>query len=185
MKINVAYLKKFVAFDLEDAALKDLLAGIGLETAETLQVDGQTVLEIEITPNRPDWLSHYGVAREIAAKITQARFLPMALAGVDLAGSEDGFAIAIENAADCWRYSGAIVRDVQVGESDPTVQKLLFSLGLRPINNIVDISNLVMMTCGQPLHIFDLERLQGNQIQVCRAGHHETLRLLYGRELAL
>ena len=185
MKINVAYLKKFVAFDLEDAALKELLAGIGLETAETLQVDGQTVLEIEITPNRPDWLSHYGVAREIAAKDPQIRFLPMPLAAVVLAESEKGFSVTIENDADCWRYSGAIVRDVQVGESDPAMQKLLISLGLRPINNIVDVSNLVMMTCGQPLHIFDLEQLQGSQIRVRRAKKNENIRLLDGREVAL
>jgi phenylalanyl-tRNA synthetase beta chain len=185
MKINVAYLKKFVAFDLDDAALKELLAGIGIETAETLQVDGQTVLEIEITPNRPDWLSHYGVAREIAAKNPRSRFLPMAVDGVALSGNEKGFAISIENAADCRRYSGAIVRDVRVGESDPAVQKLLISLGLRPINNIVDVSNLVMMTCGQPLHIFDLERLQGDQIRVRRASKSETIRLLDGRDVAL
>ena len=185
MKINVAYLKKFVAFDLDDPALKELLARIGIETAETLQVDGQTVLEIEITPNRPDWLSHYGIAREIAAKDPRARFLPLAVDGVALSDSKKGFNIAIENAADCWRYSGAIVRDVRVGESDPSVQKLLISLGLRPINNIVDVSNLVMMTCGQPLHIFDLECLQGEQVRVRRAEKKETIRLLDGRDVAL
>lgn len=185
MKIHVAYLKKFVAFDLEDAALKEMLAGIGLETAAALQVDGQTVLEIEITPNRPDWLSHYGVAREIAAKDPRSRFLPMDLAAVQLGANPGNFAIHVENDADCRRYSGAIVRDVQVRESDPGVQKLLIGLGLRPINNIVDVSNLVMMTCGQPLHIFDLERLQGNQIRVRRAKKDETIRLLDGRDVAL
>jgi len=197
MKINVAYLKKFVAFDLEDPALKELLAGIGLEVAEALTVDGQTVLDIEITPNRPDWLSHYGVAREIAAANGQARFLPLDVNGVALVPQGDaaaaptaaapatGFAIAIEDASDCWRYSGAIVRDVRVVESDPAVQKLLISLGLRPINNIVDVSNLVMMTCGQPLHIFDLEQLQGGQIRVRRARKNEKIRLLDEREVAL
>jgi len=185
MKINIAYLKKFVAFDLEDAALKDLLAGIGLEAAETLRVDGQTVLEIEITPNRPDWLSHYGIAREIAAKDGKLRFTPIAVEGIELAASSKGFTIAIEDASDCWRYSGGIVRDVVVGESDSAVQKLLVSLGLRPINNIVDISNLVMMTCGQPLHIFDLEQLQGEQIRVRRAKKNEKIRLLDEREVAL
>jgi phenylalanyl-tRNA synthetase beta chain len=185
MKINIAYLKKFVAFDLEDAALKDLLAGIGLEVAETLRLDGQTVLEIEITPNRPDWLSHYGIAREIAAKDAKLRFTPIAVEGIALAASSKGFAIAIEDALDCWRYTGCIVRDVVVGESDPAMQKLLVSLGLRPINNIVDISNLVMMTCGQPLHIFDLEQLQGEQIRVRRAKKNEKIRLLDEREVAL
>lgn len=187
MKINIAYLKKFVAFDLEDGALKELLAGIGLETAETLEVDGQTVLDLETTPNRPDWLSHYGIAREIAAKDGKLRFTPMAVAEMDPAPAAGGkgFAIAIEDAADCWRYTGCIVRDVRVGDSDPAVQKLLISLGFRPINNIVDVSNLVMMTCGQPLHIFDLERLQGSQILVRRAKKNETIRLLDERNIAL
>jgi phenylalanyl-tRNA synthetase beta chain len=185
MRINVDYLKQFVALDMDVASVRELLAGIGLETAETLQVDGQTVLEVEITPNRPDWLSHYGVAREIAAKNAQACFQPMAVDSVTLSGSDRGFAVSIEDAADCWRYSGVIVRDVRVGESDPATKKLLLSLGLRPINQVVDISNLVMMTCGQPLHIFDLERLQGKRIRVRRAVRGETIRLLDGREIAL
>lgn len=185
MKINIDYLKQFVAFDMDDAALRELLAGIGLETAETLDIDGQTVLDVETTPNRPDWLSHYGVARDIAAKDAKLRFTPMDVSAVELAGETGGFAIHVEDAADCLRYSGCIVRDVAVRESEPAVQKLLTSLGLRPINDIVDISNLVMMTCGQPLHIFDLEQLQGGQIRVRRARPGETLRLLDEREALL
>ena len=96
-----------------------------------------------------------------------------------------GFAIHIEDAADCWRYSGCIVRDISVKESPPALQKLLESLGLRPINNIVDISNLAMMTCGQPLHIFDLECLRGNEIRVRRAKKNEKIRLLDEREINL
>jgi len=207
MKINIDYLKQFVAFTMDDAALKDLLAGIGLETAETLEVDGQTVLDVETTPNRPDWLSHYGIARDIAAKDGKLRFTPMDVSGASLeapstvpqgdaaakpprgtgvvAQQTAGFAIHVEDAADCPRYSGCIVRDVAVRESEPAVQKLLTSLGLRPINDIVDISNRVMMTCGQPLHIFDLERLKGDQIRVRRARPGETLRLLDERDVSL
>ncbi|MCX6557592.1 MAG: phenylalanine--tRNA ligase subunit beta [Candidatus Aminicenantes bacterium] len=185
MKINIEYLKNFVAFDLEGRALKELLAGIGLETEEALEVDGQTVLDLETTPNRPDWLSHYGIAREIAAKDGRSRFTPIDLSGVELIPNQDGFSIQIENPSDCWRYSGCIVRDLRVKESPPEVQKLLVSLGLRPISDIVDISNLVMMTCGQPLHIFDLDRLQGGQVRVRRARRGETLRLLDGRDVAL
>ncbi len=84
MKINIDYLKQFVAFTMDDAALKDLLADIGLETAETLEVDGQTVLDVETTPNRPDWLSHYGIARDIAAKDGKLRFTPMDVSGASL-----------------------------------------------------------------------------------------------------
>ncbi len=185
MKINVEYLKRFVAFDLDDGALKDLLAGIGLETAETQSIGGETVLDVETTPNRPDWLSHYGIAREIAAKDARLRFAPMDLSAVKLPAAAGGFAIHIENAADCRRYSGCIVRDLKVTESPPEVQRLLLSLGLRPINDIVDASNLVMMTCGQPLHIFDLEKLQGAQVRVRRARPGETLRLLDERDVAL
>ena len=185
MKINVEYLKRFAAFDLDDRALKDLLAGIGLETAETQSIGGETVLDLETTPNRPDWLSHYGIAREIAAKDARLRFTPMELSGVKLPPASDDFSIHIEDAADCRRYSGCIVRDLKVTESPPEVQRLLLSLGLRPINDIVDASNLVMMTCGQPLHIFDLERLQGAQVRVRRARKNETLRLLDERVVDL
>ena len=162
-----------------------MLAAIGLETAETQTVDGQTVLDLETTPNRPDWLSHYGIAREIAAKDGRLSFTPLDVAGVDLGSRADGFAIHVEDAADCRRYSGCIVRDLALKASPPEVQRLLLSLGLRPINDIVDVSNLVMMTCGQPLHIFDLERLQGAQVRVRRARKGETLRLLDERDIAL
>jgi phenylalanyl-tRNA synthetase beta chain len=195
MKINIEYLKNFVAFDLEDGVLREMLAGIGLETAETLFVDGQTVLELETTPNRPDWLSHYGIAREIAAKLNEAPFTPMHVTDADLlprgdsastaASHAGGFAIHVEDPADCWRYSGCIVHDLTVKESPPDMQKLLLSLGLRPINDIVDVSNLVMMTCGQPLHIFDLERLRGDRVRVRRARRGETLRLLDERDVVL
>jgi phenylalanyl-tRNA synthetase beta chain len=185
MKINIDYLKEFVAFDLEIRALKELLAGVGLETEETLEVEGQTVLDLETTPNRPDWLSHYGIAREIAAKDGHSRFTPMDLSAVELIPNEHDFSIQIVDPSDCWRYSGCIVRDLRVKESAPEVRKLLVSLGLRPINDIVDISNLVMMTCGQPLHIFDLDRLQGGQVRIRRARPGETLRLLDGRDVAL
>ncbi len=197
MKINVDYLKRFVGLDLDDGALKELLAGLGLETAETLRIGGETVLDIETTPNRPDWLSHYGIAREIAARDPRLRFAPMDLSAVDLpvgAGVPQGdaaarpaanFAIHIDDPADCRRYSGCIVRDLKVKESPPEVQQLLVSLGLRPISDIVDVSNLVMMTCGQPLHIFDLEQLQGGEVRVRRARRGETLRLLDERDVAL
>jgi len=199
MRINVEYLKRFVAFDLGDDALRDLLAGLGLETAETLAVAGGTVLDLETTPNRPDWLSHYGIAREIAAKDPRLRFTPLDLSAVRLeapvptavpqgdaaAKQTASFAIRIEDPADCCRYSGCILRDLRVKESPPEVQALLLSLGLRPISDIVDVSNLVMMTCGQPLHIFDLERLQGGEVRVRRARPGETLRLLDERQVAL
>jgi phenylalanyl-tRNA synthetase beta chain len=185
MKINIDYLREFVAFDLQDAELKELLAGLGLEVVEILKIAGQTVFEIEITPNRPDWLSHYGIAREIAAKCPQWQFTPRNMSGIAVPEKNSGFAIHIEDAADCWRYSGCVVRDISVKESPPALQKLLESLGLRPINHIVDISNLAMMTCGQPLHIFDLERLQGNEIRVRRAKKNEKIRLLDEREISL
>ncbi|MBN2346761.1 MAG: phenylalanine--tRNA ligase subunit beta, partial [Candidatus Aminicenantes bacterium] len=185
MKINLEYLKRFVAFDLDEGALRELLAGIGLETAETLQVDGQTVLDLETTPNRPDWLSHTGIAREIAAKDETLHLQDIDVVDVDLLPGGRGFAIHVEDPGDCRRYSGCIVRDVTVKDSEPAVQRLLVSLGLRPINDIVDISNMVMMTCGQPLHIFDLERLQGGQVRVRRARRGETLQLLDERQVEL
>ena len=186
MKINIDYLKQFVAFDMDDAALKELLAGIGLETAETLEVDGQTVLDVETTPNRPDWLSHYGIARDIAAKDGTLRFTPMDVSAAELAAPDRRFRHprrGRRRLPALQRLHRPRRRGQGIGAR--RADACCFPWACRPINDIVDISNLVMMTCGQPLHIFDLERLQGDQIRVRRARPGETLRLLDERDVSL
>jgi phenylalanyl-tRNA synthetase beta chain len=139
------------------------------------------VLDIEVTPNRPDLLCHFGIAREIAA-LYRRRLIPPDLFGLAAAGD---FELKIENSEDCPRYTAAFVDDVVVGPSPAWMQKLLKSVGLNAINNIVDATNFVLMELGQPLHAFDRDTLAKDTIVVRRAKKGEKLVTLDGavREL--
>ncbi|HOX26327.1 MAG TPA: phenylalanine--tRNA ligase subunit beta [Candidatus Krumholzibacteria bacterium] len=135
-----------------------------------------TVLDIEVTPNRPDWLSHLGVAREIAAlygtKITPPPLLKSAH------GGSLGYKVEIENFADCPRYTAHGVDGVTVGPSPYWLQNRLRAIGQRPINNVVDITNYVLFELGHPLHAFDRDRLSGDTIMVRRAGRKQSVTTL-------
>ncbi|MBW3629117.1 MAG: phenylalanine--tRNA ligase subunit beta [Gemmatimonadetes bacterium] len=153
-----------------------------------------TRLIVDVTPNRPDLLSHVGVARELApggvADITLRPFSaePPALATRNAGGDHgemEGIRVVIEDAVGCPRYTAAIVRGVRVGPSPEWLATRLRSVGLRPINNLVDATNYVLHEMGQPLHAFDLDRLGGGEIRVRRARPGETLRTLDGVEREL
>jgi len=139
------------------------------------------VFDVEVTPNRPDLLCHLGLAREIAALYQRTLVLP------DLFGLEagDDFNLRIENEADCPRYTAAFIEDVAVGPSPAWMQRLLKSIGLNAINNIVDATNFVLMELGQPLHAFDRDALAKDTIVVRRAKRGERIVTLDGvdREL--
>lgn len=158
----------------------EIEAGPG-EGLEDRLGEGDFLLDIEVTPNRPDLLCHIGVAREIAAmyrrQIRYPRLFPLD------EGSD--FRIEVKSASDCPRYSAAFVEDVNVSPSPDWMQKLLAAVGLKPINNIVDITNFVLMELGQPLHAFDRDRLKRDTIIVRRAQRGEKLVTLdgVGREL--
>ena len=128
-----------------------------------------TVLDIEVTPNRPDWLSHLGVAREVAA--LYGLLLEPPAAWNPPRSSSDRLDVTVEVAdfRDCPRYTAHGAREVQVAPSPRWMQNRLRAVGLRPINNVVDVTNYVLMETGQPLHAFDRQRLQGNRLRVTRA----------------
>ena len=178
MRVNLDFLKKYIDINDDQTELKELLASIGLEVDEIIDADGTTVFEVEITPNRPDWLSHIGIAREIHAKVPELAYHPPVFESRIVSEAEDSFSIDIENPEDCGRYTGCIVRNIEVKESSQEMKALLDSFGLRPINNVVDISNFVLMTTGHPIHIFDLGKLDGNIIKIRRAKGGETIKLL-------
>mgnify|MGYP001447765941 CR=1 FL=1 len=142
------------------------------------------VFELEITPNRPDCLSHLGVARELAAlakKPLKGRaHYGKAKTPVRPATSDE---VRIESDA-CPYYTARILRSVKVGESPDWLKQKLESIGLRPINNLVDITNYVLMETGQPLHVFDLAKLDGG-IVVREAAEGETFLALDGKEYTL
>ncbi|MBN1196825.1 MAG: phenylalanine--tRNA ligase subunit beta [Candidatus Aminicenantes bacterium] len=187
MRINLRFLKQFIDVEMPVVETKELLASLGIEVAEVHGCDNSTAFTVEITPNRPDWLSHLGIAREIHARLPDLPLvlpnsLDPALAVGEGAGSVD---IQIESVSDCRRYSGCEIHGIEPSASPAEIGALLESLGLRPINQIVDASNMVLMAMGHPLHMFDLDCLEGKQIRVRRARPGERLRLLDEREVEL
>lgn len=185
MKINTQYLKRFVNIDINAPELKELLASIGIEVDEMMEHNGDDVFEVEITPNRPDWLSHYGIAREIYARRPELTLSPLDLFPIDGEIDKEPCPVTIKDSNDCGRFSSCIVRGVTIKPSSPEIQELLRGLGHNPINNIVDISNLVLMTNGHPNHIYDLDKLAGPGIIVRRAKKGEKLTLLDGQNIDL
>jgi phenylalanyl-tRNA synthetase beta chain len=139
---------------------------------------GEEVLEIELTRNRPDCLSVYGIAREVAA-LFGGELRPMPGEEPELTGEERPD-VAIEDLAGCPRYIGRLFRDVRVGPSPPWLKARITAAGMRPISNVVDVTNYVMLAVGNPLHVFDFDTLGGGRIVVRRARPGEEFTSLDG-----
>lgn len=147
---------------------------------------GDVVLDVEITPNRGDWVSMLGMAREVRAQFGGTLRLPPVDCPEEGPPAEDAVRIAVEDGEGCHRYVGRVVRGVRVGPSPAWLQERLESAGLRPVNNVVDVTNLVLLEFGQPLHAFDLARLRGGVVRVRAAEPEEKIETLDGqtRQLA-
>jgi len=149
--------------------LVDRLALSGLNHESTRQVGDDTAIEIEVTSNRPDCLGHVGVAREVAVlhrrplRVPEPRPLEK---GPPVTGSVQ---VTIADGSCCPLYSARVIRGVRVGPSPDWLVARLWTLGVTSVNNVVDVTNYVMFECGQPLHAFDLGRLEGGSIVVRRA----------------
>ena len=157
---------------------------LGADAIEYLQLD-EDVIEFEITPNRPDCLSIYGMARETTATFGWELEYP----GISIKHEVDDIndytqGIFVET-PNCRRYYSRVVKDVKIGPSPLWLQTTLMNAGVRPISNIVDVTNFVMLELGEPLHAFDLDMLQGRKIIVRQAKSGESLTTLDGTERAL
>jgi phenylalanyl-tRNA synthetase beta chain len=188
MKYSLTWLKEFVEFSLPPQALADRLTAAGCEITAIEQAGSDWVIESEITPNRPDLLSHLGLAREIAAALGREFRPPRWLKRQTrpFVGHGNAVPVVIEEAEGCRRYIGITIDNVKVAPSTPDIQKRLLALGIRPVNNVVDITNLCMLELGQPLHAFDLDLLEGQTVRVRRAKPKEKLVTIDGaaRELS-
>jgi len=182
MRIPLDWLRDWVDLTLPIEEFCHRLTMAGLET--TL-ADGGQVLEAEVTPNRPDWLSVLGVAWEIAALSGATLRQPQAVYQEDGSPIDQDVEIAILDPDLCHRYSASLVRGIRIGPSPLWLQDRLLAAGMRPINNIVDITNYVMLEYGQPLHAFDWDRLQEGKVIIRRARQGERLATLDGVERAL
>lgn len=188
--------RKFGA--IESAGMLCSLADIGLEEKssgvlrlratpgenleQAVSFDDQ-VWELNITPNRADCLSHWGVAREFAAILDRQAVYP----GAPLSGAKQAASVQVEvqEPAGCPLYTARVIRGVKIGPSPLHVRLRLERCGMRSINNVVDATNLVLLELGQPLHAFDISKLKGGKIVVRRAAPGEKMVLLDGKEHAL
>ena len=137
----------------------------GTKITKALGMD-DVILEIGITPNRPDALSHIGIARDIAAIFGRKLLQPKIKLKESKVRVKSSASIEIQDIVNCPRYTAKVVKDITVRESPDWLKNRITKIGLRPRNNIVDITNYVMHECGQPLHAFDLDLLNGNKIIV-------------------
>jgi phenylalanyl-tRNA synthetase beta chain len=142
--------------------------------ADELYGFSDTVFDIEVTPNRPDWLSHVGVAREVAAIYGTKVSFPPAW-NPQQSGESLGVKVRVEDYADCPRYTAWGARGLELKPAPRWMQNRLRAVGARPINNVVDITNYVMFELGQPMHAFDRAKLHGDTITVRRAAEKTTV----------
>jgi phenylalanyl-tRNA synthetase beta chain len=172
MIVSWNWLKEYVRLDMPAADFERRLMLAGLNHEETNQVGTDLAIDLEVTSNRPDCLGHIGIAREAAVLFERELKLPP----VDLpdAGPKvDTLAkVRIDCPELCPRYTARVIQGVKVSPSPAWLKDRLATVGIAAINNIVDITNYVLMECGQPLHAFDLARVGGREI-VVREGHAE------------
>ncbi|MDQ0208067.1 phenylalanine--tRNA ligase subunit beta [Alkalicoccobacillus murimartini] len=156
----------------------------GTDALEALNLTDE-VLELDLTPNRSDCLNMIGVAYEVAALYGKEVTLPDEDVQLDSEKADSFVSIEVENKEDASYYEAIVIKDVQVGASPQWLQNRLMAAGIRPINNVVDSTNYVLLEYGQPLHAFDYDKLASDQILVRRAKQGEELVTLDGQERSL
>ncbi len=173
MKISLNWLKDYVDYTGTVKELEEVFMRAGLPVEETKQVGDDWMLDVEVTSNRGDCLGHIGLAREVAAATGAILKMP----SIDFVESDKIVAdlVCVENLAPdkCERYTARVIENVKVGESPNWLKKRLETIGLRSINNAVDITNYVMMEIGQPLHAFDFDKLAGKKIIIRNSDNEE------------
>jgi len=184
MKITYNWLKDFVDINISPRELADKLTMAGLEVVSLEEKSGDFVFEIEITSNRPDWLSVFGIAREVAA-ITNLRLRTRKYTFKRKSKKSKLFKIEIEDKKDCSLYAARIIKGVKVGPSPEWLRKRLELVGCRSVNNVVDITNYVLFELGEPLHAFDLDKLTQDKISVRRGISGEKIITIDGLERTL
>jgi phenylalanyl-tRNA synthetase beta chain len=185
MNISYNWLRELTEATLEPRELAELLTRVGLAVEVVHEVADDFVLEIDLTSNRPDCLSHLGVAREVVAARGGRVMLPEKAPSQMEGHAESYTAVEIRDADLCPRYAGRVVRGVTIKPSPDWLVKRLETIGQRPINNVADITNFVLHEQGQPLHAFDLAKLWEKRIVVRRAVAGEKIRTLDGVEREL
>lgn len=185
MIVSWNWLKEYVKLDMPVAALTDRLMMAGFNLEEVADVEGDLAIDLEITSNRPDCLCHLGIARETGVLFQRPYQMPAAQPAEKGPACSSVTSVEIRCPELCPQYSARVVRGVKVGPSPAWMQQRLKTLGIRPINNVVDITNYVLMECSQPLHAFDFDKLRGKKIIVRRAEKGEKIAAIDQRQYDL
>lgn len=186
MLISWEWLSDYVKIDRPMDEVVNRWAMSGLNHESTQWVEGLPVIDLEVTSNRADCLGHIGIAREAAVLYSQPLAIPT-LEGIRTSKQSVHEVLSVQNRFPeaCPRYTVRVIRGVKIAPSPEWFAKRLRSIGIRPINNVVDATNYVMMECGQPLHAFDLAHVASNQIIVRPAGDKENFQAIDHRSYTL
>jgi len=185
MIVSWNWLKEYVLLDMPVAELERRLMMAGLNHESTEDVDGDFAIDLEVTSNRPDCLGHLGVAREVAVLWERELKLPSAAPNESKTPAAKLTGVAIECPDLCSRYIARVIRGVEVGPSPEWLRRRLATIGIAAINNVVDVTNYVLMECGQPLHAFDLAKLAESRIVVRPGRAGETMEAIDHRTYEL
>jgi len=202
MRVPLEWLQDYVAVDGPPEVIAEQLAGVGLGVEAVDRAGEDVVLDLEITSNRPDWMSLLGVAREAAVLLKRPVRYPRGYAGRSTrldrravgarsaraaaaskgagtgATAADLAQVEVQDPAGCPRFTATVIEGVRVGASPEWMRRRLESAGVRAINNVVDVTNYVMLETGQPMHAFDYDKVAGRRLVVRRARRGETLETL-------
>ncbi len=185
MKISLDWLGEYLEADIPASQVVEALERIGLVVEGREEKERDIILEVETYSNRPDTLGHLGMARELAAALglpLKEKVWPISELSTRTAELVD---VQIWDEDICPRYCGAVVKDVKVGPSPAWLRKRIESMGLNPVNNVVDITNYVLFSTSQPIHAFDLGKIGGAKVIIRRAKKGERLLCLDGTDLNL
>jgi len=185
MIVSWDWLQQYVKLPVSAAEFgkRVMMAGLNLESVEPTGDD--TAVDLEVTSNRVDCLGHIGVAREAAVCFDVPLTIPPALPQTSSTPTSSLISVAIENPDQCPRYVARVIQGVKVGPSPAWLSNRLATIGITSINNIVDITNYVLMECGQPLHAFDFDKLAEKRIVVRRARPDEKIQAIDHKEYKL
>ena len=175
MKISLNWLNEYVDVDLSAEQVVEILSNLGFPNEGISVVDGDSVIDLEVTSNRGDCLSHIGVARELAAATGKKLRIPKVNLNFSDRDISEFVDVRIEHKEGCGRYTARAITGVKVGPTPDWMRKRLEAIGLRSVNNVVDATNYAMMEIGQPPHAFDYDKLTGKKIIIRKAKPGEQI----------
>ncbi|MDX1388370.1 MAG: phenylalanine--tRNA ligase subunit beta [Acidobacteriota bacterium] len=180
MLVSLSWLRELYDLNRPVAEVAEVLTARGLTVDSVSETGDDTIFDIDVPANRPDCLGHLGIARELRAALGGELAPPPSLPAGDGVPVTDAAEVFIDNPDECRRFTATLIRGVKIGPSPRHVVRRLESCGLRSVSNVVDVSNLVMLELGQPIHTYDLERVEQATLRVRRASDGEPLTTLDG-----